>query len=314
VSTAGDALKRLLREESQHLGFAAFGVCAPDACLAELPHLVEWLSGGNQGRLRYMERNPAGRCDARSLLPSCRSVIVVAASYCTTGETYAASSETRIARYACGQDYHVVLKRKLEALGACLRVHAQGCRVKAAVDSSPVLEKAFAIAAGVGWRGRNTLVLNERLGSYFVLGLLLTDADLPGDPPALDQCGSCKRCSDACPTAVLSAPGVLDARKCISYHNTACPEFDPREADLHGWLFGCDVCQEACPFNATPAGPCLAELQPRPGLPGIALDAGLAMDERAFQRACRGTVIAERGYAAVRAAALALQADGSAAC
>jgi epoxyqueuosine reductase len=197
-----------------------------------------------------------------------------------------------IARYARGADYHVWIKDKLYAIADWLRDAAPGARTVCGVDTVPVLERELAARSGIGWVGKNTLVLNERIGSWLFLGEVLTTLDLPTDPPAVDRCGTCTRCIDACPTRAIVAPYQLDASRCISYltieHGGA---IDPSLARQMGdWVYGCDICQEVCPHNSrAPVGQ-LPELQPR--LPGrIALDEIDRWGKDDFDRAFRRTAV-----------------------
>jgi epoxyqueuosine reductase len=246
-------IKSALREYANSLGFCACGVAAPDSAQAQLPFVQAWLSAGFAADLRYMQRKPEARCDARSLLPGCASVIAVAlpcAELASAEQLLKIPGAGKIARYAQGEDYHHSVALRLRLLAARLDELAPGQQHKLTVDTSPVLEKAYAVAAGIGWRGRHTLVLNAKHGSDFMLGLLLTTAQLPPDEPAADLCGACKRCITACPAGALLEPGMLDARRCISYWTTAVKGLAQPEIDLRGWYYGCDACQEACPYNA----------------------------------------------------------------
>lgn len=243
------AVRDSIFEYARQLGFSACGVAEPDAAQPELNSLRVWLAAGYSGELGYMQRNPDARCDARSLLPGCRSVIVVALDCSALNPVQATDHKGKLARYTQGEDYHAVICVKLNRLANTLEQLAPGQQCKICVDTSPLMEKAFAIAAGIGWRGRHTLVMNDRQGSFLMLGLLLTTALLPANDMMHDRCGHCRRCLDACPTKALAYPGLLDVGKCISYWTTAVKGDAPADIDLHGWSKGCDTCQEACPFN-----------------------------------------------------------------
>lgn len=250
---AAGRIKSSLREYAASLGFCACGVAAPDSASAQLPFLHAWLGAGYAAELRYMQRKPEARCDARSLLPGCASVIAVAlpcATLASAQQLHKMPGAGKVARFAQGEDYHAAVSSRLRQLAERLSELAPGQQYKLTVDTSPVLEKAYAVAAGIGWRGRHTLVLNAQHGSDFMLGLLLTTALLPPDEPAADLCGACTRCITACPTGALLEPGMLDARRCISYWTTAVKGLAQPEIDLHGWYYGCDLCQAACPYNS----------------------------------------------------------------
>lgn len=245
-------VKSALRELAASLGFSACGVAARDAAEAQLPLLRTWLTAGYAADLRYMHRKPEARCDATSLLPGCASVIAVALPCARLGPAERAAQQARpgmVARYAQGEDYHKAISSRLKQLAARLTQLAPGHQHKLTVDTSPIMEKAFAVAAGIGWRGHHTLVLNAEHGSAFMLGLLLTTAQIAPDEPSARSCGICNRCIAACPTGALLEPGVLDARRCISYWTTAAKGQAPAGINLHGWGYGCDACQDACPYN-----------------------------------------------------------------
>jgi len=250
VTPKAQAAPDSICEQALSLGFSAIGITAPDAASGELAHLNSWLAAGNAAQMSYMHRNPPARCDACSLLPGCASVIVVALDCTSLGPCETTRNGGKLARYAQGLDYHRVIHDKLKLLAEYLARFIPDQQHKICVDTSPVLEKAYAVAAGIGWRGRHTMVLNDRQGSFFMLGLLLTSAVLPTTSPHAGHCGECRRCITACPTGALSEPGVLDARKCISYWTTSAKEPRPTAFDTHGWGYGCDACQEACPYNA----------------------------------------------------------------
>jgi epoxyqueuosine reductase len=251
----------------------------------------------------YLARDPTSRYDARLLLPECRSVIVLALSYFSGDRSGDSSAPARVARYAWGEDYHAVLRDKAEQLGRWMDDRVPQHRYRVTVDSAPLAEKAFAVASGVGWRGRNTLVLNERLGSYFMLACLLSSAELSPDVSATDRCGSCRRCIDSCPTHALAAPGVLDARLCISYWTTSSKQPPPRAEMLQGWLAGCDLCQQACPYNAAPAATREPRFAPVTGLPILQPAEIMQMSEADFQQRFGQTVLADKGLPRLRAIA-----------
>lgn len=213
----------------------------------------QWLANGAAGEMGYMDRGAEKRSDPESLLPGARSMIVLAMNYWQGSEpaakTAGAKEKGRIARYAWGDDYHEIIISKLKQIDELLR--GFGGVQKCYVDTGPVLERDYAARAGVGWHGKSTMLLNERLGTWFFLAEILTTIDLPEDPPARDRCGKCTRCIAACPTGAITAPHRLDARRCISYltielKNSIPLELRPLIGDR---IFGCDDCLEACPWN-----------------------------------------------------------------
>ena len=214
-----------------------------------------WLDAGHAGTMAYLARTRRERLDPAELLPEARSIVAVAQSYHAGPEgdaDAAARGWAPVARYARGRDYHDVLRPRLAALARFIDETAgPGVRSRTAIDTSAVLERDLAARAGLGWIGRNTNLLSERLGSYFFIGIVLTTATLAFDEAGIDRCGTCRACLDACPTGAFVAPYVLDARRCISYltiehRGDVDAALSPMVAP---WLFGCDVCQEVCPWN-----------------------------------------------------------------
>ncbi len=242
-------LTKAVKSEALKLGFELVGVC--DA--VEAPHLVEnqkWLDAGFGASMDYLTRQVELKRHPSSLLPGVKSIVAVGLNYNQTPPT-----SPKIARYALGRDYHRVLRRKLKKLADLLTESSgEGCR--ACVDSAPIFERDYANLAGLGWFGKNTLLINSERGSWFFLGLLLTTAKLVADTPALGGCGTCHKCVDACPTgAIVRLDGrwQVDSRSCISYLTIEHRgEFTSEQQSMIGdWTFGCDVCQEVCPFNTT---------------------------------------------------------------
>jgi epoxyqueuosine reductase len=289
---SSSSLEVRLKEQAGRLGFDLAGI-APAAEADDFPQLRAWLERGFAGDMDYLHRHAEAHRHPASVLPEVRSVIMVALNYKPADEELAEST-ARIARYARGADYHDVLRQRLRALLAWLQGEIPGCRGRGVVDTAPLLERDFARRAGLGWIGKNTMLLNKRLGSYFFLGALLVDVELQSDAPhETSHCGTCTACLEACPTGAFVGPGQLDARRCISYltielRGSVPEELRPQVGD---WLFGCDVCQEVCPWNRK--GPAGSEpaLQARAEL--LALDPaellGLSDDE--FRRRFRGTAL-----------------------
>jgi len=290
-----EELVERLREEALALGIARPGIAR--AVPRDGERLHAWLAAGRAASMDYMGRHADLRADPRELLPGARSIICCALHHDPGPPAPAAPpGVAKIARYARGPDYHHVFKGLLHRLVAVLEAEAPGHRHRVCVDSAPVLERAHAQAAGVGWIGKNTCLIDPRAGSYFFLGEILTTVELPPDPPATDHCGTCTACLDACPTDALVAPYQLDARRCISYWTIEHRGEIPREwgSQLHGWVFGCDLCQEACPFNRfAPAGH--PDLAPHPHLIAPDLAALAAATEERFKGQFRGTPITRTG-------------------
>ena len=259
----------VIKDRALVLGFDVCGI-APAGAFPELGFLREWIDLGYSGDMRYMTRTADRRADVRDVLPSARSVIVVAVVYHVDrpySTEVADPGEALIARYAWGSDYHQVMGERLESLLSDMRARsAEPFAARAYVDTGPVQERVYAQYAGIGWIGKNTCVINSDRGSWLLLGEIITSLLLTPDQPALDQCGTCTLCLEACPTGAIVEPWVLDATRCLSYLTIelrgAIPE-EQREA-LGSHVFGCDICQDVCPWNHSPARTEHVEWMPKP--------------------------------------------------
>ncbi len=272
-------------------GFDAVGV----AQAARAPHakaLHDWLARKMHAGMEWMERNPEQRCDPRRSLPDAKSVIALGMNYFVPeAESNARGGVSgRIARYARGRDYHHIIRKRLRRLAR--EMEALGGQQRCFVDSGPLLERDFAVLAGLGWHGKSTLVLNEKLGTWFLLAAVVTTLEIEPDRPARDRCGSCTRCITACPTGAIVAPHTVDSRRCISYwtieHRGAIPEeLRPLFGDR---IFGCDDCLEACPWNRFAQQTREADFQPRHASTWALRDY-LSLDEDSFRRIFEGSPI-----------------------
>lgn len=295
-------LTERVRAAGLALGFDAIGV-APAEPPPHADFLREWLARGYAGEMGYLARRAAEREDPRRVLPGARSVVVAGLVYDTApaaAVSEAPGARGRVARYAGGDDYHAVLLAQLEALEREIAALAPGARTRSYVDTGPLLERPLAARAGLGWIGKHTLLISPALGSYLFLGVVLTDLALLPDTAEPDHCGSCRACLDACPTDAFPEPYVLDASRCLSYTTIelrgAIPE-PLREAQADR-IFGCDVCQEVCPFNLRSkrrvpedALGLRAALAPREAWREPSLLALLALDEAAFHELAAGTAL-----------------------
>jgi epoxyqueuosine reductase len=246
-----------IKAHAFELGFDLCGV-APAAGFPELGRLREWIDRGYAGDMTYMARSASRRADVRAVLPSARSVVVTATNYNVDrpySTEYDDSSRASIARYAWGDDYHDVVRNRLDTLLEWMRAHHEAdFEARVYVDTGPVQERVYAQYAGIGWIGKNTCVINPALGSWLFLGEIICSLPLEPDTPAIDQCGTCTLCLEACPTGALVEPWVLDATRCLSYLTIELKGEIPevhRDA-LGDHVFGCDICQEVCPWNAAP--------------------------------------------------------------
>jgi epoxyqueuosine reductase len=286
-------LTERIKSEAIRLGFDAVGV-APAVAPPGYPNFLRWLDAGHGAGMDYLRRNLAARAHPSSVLEGVRSVIVVSLVYGQTARPTVQESDARgkVAQYAQGGDYHTLIWRKLEALLAWLRSERPEVTGRAVADTAPLLERDFARLAGLGWIGKNTMLIDRRLGSFTFLGALLVDAELEYDAPhEADHCGSCTLCLDLCPTQAFTGPYDLDARRCISYwtieHRGVMPEATASELD--GWVFGCDVCQDVCPWNRRAASGRLPELDARPEWTDPDLIEWLSRDWSQWRAVLKGT-------------------------
>ena len=287
------------------VGFDLAGVAGAEPG-PDTAFLREWLARGYAGEMAWIGRRVEERVDPRRVLDGARSAIALALVYAGPERTGAGRGRLRVARYAGGADYHDVLLDRVRALEAGLPALAgRAVRTRGYVDTGPVLERAMAARAGLGWIGKNTCLIHPQLGSHVFLGVVLTDLELEPDVPEPDHCGTCRACLDACPTQAFPEPHVLDATRCISYATIEArgPIPEALRAAHGDWGFGCDACQDVCPWNtrerrrapADTAG-LRAQLAPRPEWRAPSLAWVLALDEPAWRRAVRGTALSRARY------------------
>jgi epoxyqueuosine reductase len=286
--------KASIRRAARRLGFPLCGFAAAESPL-HAEFVEAWLRDGKGGTMTYLNRGLAKRLDPRRVLPAVRSIVTVGYPYRPVplpARDWRSELRGRIAAYAFGHDYHEIVLAKLERLAAALRgLGAQATR--AYVDTGPVLEREWAHAGGVGWFGKNTTILHRQAGSWFFLGEVLTDLEFEPEPLVPDHCGTCRRCLDLCPTGALRDGYELDARLCISYltieyRGIIPPALRPQ---MREWIFGCDVCQDVCPWNDQPARDARAIDELFPFLPDL-----LALDAAAYRERFRDTAISRAKY------------------
>lgn len=295
-----------VKARALEIGFDLCGI-APVGEFPELRFLDEWLARGYAGEMGYMTRSAERRADVRAVMPSARSVIVTATAY-NTDRPYSTSprdgaARAKISRYAWGDDYHTVIERRLETLVAWMRAESdEPIEARAYVDTGPVQERVYAQYAGVGWIGKNTCVIAGKRGSWLFLSEILCSVALDADAPAIDRCGTCTRCLDACPTDAIRAPGVLDSTRCISYLTielkTAIPE--PLREPMGTHVYGCDICQDVCPWNRTPLVSVRPEWQPRAGLDAPALTDLWARSDDDLRALLKGSPMKRAGIKRLR--------------
>ena len=327
-----DELTRDLKAEAHRLGFDLVGI-APAATPPGYPSFLDWLAKGYAGEMSYMERRKEAYAHPSGVLPAAKSVVMLGMNYLvrdegrgTSGEgevrgssqlsTLNSQLDARVASYARGSvDYHDLIRDRLKSLANFLHEQVPGCKTRGVVDTAPLLERDFARLAGLGWFGKNTLLINKRAGSFLFLAGLLTDVVFEYDEPHEKQhCGTCTRCLDACPTEAFPEPGVLDATKCISYLTIELkgPIPEPLRQGIGDWLFGCDICQDVCPWNRKaksteePAFETVSDLSPA----DAAMILRMSRDE--FTARFKGTPLFRPGYAGLlRNAAIVLGNVGS---
>jgi epoxyqueuosine reductase len=317
-------LTNWIRARVLELGFSACGFSKAEKLEKDDVRLMDWLFNGFHGEMSYMARNVEKRTDPRLLFEGAKSVISVLMNYFPEHHL-SEKNNYKISRYAYGRDYHEEIRGRLEELIASLRVkiesfsqldnqpgtrkpetgtwNPESISFRAFVDSAPVMEKAWAERSGLGWIGKNTCLIHPKLGSYVFVGEILTDLELEYDTDRVnDLCGGCTRCIDACPTAAIISPRVLDARKCISYLTIEFKgELPPLEKDrLKDWIFGCDICQEVCPWNRFAKPHEVVSFQPRKELMKMEKPDWKALTEDQFRDLFQGSAVKRTKFSGLK--------------
>ena len=291
-----------IKARALELGFSKVGIVRAELLTAEQSRLEQWLARGFHGEMKWMERDPAQRADPRRFWPSTRSIVVVALNYYTphehevrTGGGSDRVKSGKVSRYAWGDDYHEVMGEKLRELLSWIKRQWPETDGKVCVDIQPVMDKAWAERAGLGWIGKHTNLITHEFGSWVFIGELLLNLDLEGEETeAADQCGSCTLCIAACPTNAITEPYVLDANLCISHATieSRAAEVPGRVAkDLEGWLYGCDICQDVCPWNEVPPDSEEPRFQPREGNVNALLTEILSLTPVSYAERFRGSAM-----------------------
>ncbi|MBK8909796.1 MAG: tRNA epoxyqueuosine(34) reductase QueG [Chlorobi bacterium] len=277
------------------LGFDLAGIAAAERMDREADLFEEWLAHGHHGTMEWIARNNHKRRDVRQILPSARSVIVVARNYYTPFHHAANPDHAKISRYAWGRDYHNILPKKLKQLHQFIQTLEPNAESRWYVDTGPILEKQWAARAGLGWMGKHTNIINRKMGSWLFLGVLISSLELEYDSPIGDFCGSCTRCLDACPTNAFPQPYLLDATRCISYVTIEqLPKEEiPKEygQQMENWVFGCDICQEVCPWNRFQTPTSEPDFHPRTGVMDLTVEQVQAMSDEEFQERFQGSPV-----------------------
>jgi epoxyqueuosine reductase len=304
-------LSRRIKAAALNLGFEKVGIVPAEPLATEHERLAEWLKRGFHGEMRWMARDPELRTNPRKLFPAARSVVVVALNYytpakhtenhvvsntCGSGRVYDSEHATgKVSRYAWGDDYHDVVGAKLRALLAWIQSEVPGAQGKVCVDIQPMMDKAWAARAGLGWIGKHTNLITTDFGSWVFIGELLLDLELEYDHELVDDhCGSCTLCIDACPTNAITEPYVVDSNKCISYGTIELrdEELPPPIAEhLEGWIYGCDICQDVCPWNRFEQASDEKRFLPRHGNINATLTEVLQLTPETYADRFRGSAI-----------------------
>ncbi len=290
----------LVKAEANRLGFLACGIAKAEFLAEEAPRLEQWLRQGKHGAMGYMANHFDLRLDPRKLVPGAKSVISLAYNYFTPA-LQEDPDAPKLSTYAYGRDYHKVVKQRLEPLMIFIKEEFGDVAMRSFVDSAPVMEKAWAQRSGLGWVGKHTNVIRQGQGSFFFLCELILDLDLAPDPAATDHCGTCRRCIDACPTDAITPYGV-DGSKCISYLTIELKDAIPQEfaGKMEGWAFGCDICQQVCPWNRFSTSHTEPDLLPKPDLMGLSADEWHGMTEVVFNELFEGSAVKRTKYSGLK--------------
>ena len=305
------SLTENIKQKAIEIGFHKVGIAAADSLIVERSGLLEWLGHGYHGEMTWMAREPEKRTDPRVLFPPANSVVVVALNYYTPHSYEDDSKKGKISRYAWGDDYHDTLKEKLRLLLDWIKTQDPTAEGKICVDTGQIMDKAWAVRAGIGWLGKHSNVITQDYGSWVFIGEILLNLKLDYDTEVVpDHCGSCTMCLDACPTSAIVEPYVVDSHDCLSYatielrSETLPPDI---ENSLEGWLYGCDICQDVCPWNRfeKPSGE--AGFEPRFGQTSANLDEVLSLTPGRYAERFRGTAIKRAKLAGLKRNAKALK-------
>lgn len=292
---------RFIKSVATELGFSFCGISKADFLEDEAPRLEEWLARGYAGTMNYLKENFDKRLDPRLLVDGAKSVISLIYNY-FPGKDLAEHSPLKIAKYAYGEDYHFVVKDKLKILLDRIREKMGEVNGRAFVDSAPVHERAWAQKSGLGWIGKNSLLLNRGAGSFFFLAEIILDLELDYDGPIKDYCGTCTACMDACPTEAIPEPYVVDGSKCISYFTIELKDEIPVEqrGKFENWIFGCDICQDVCPWNRFSKPHNESRFSPHPDLERMKLSDWKEITEEVFQNLFRKSAVKRTKFSGLK--------------
>jgi len=291
-----------LKQAARQHGFPFVGITRAERLEPERRRLEEWLNNGHHGKMAYMENHFELRTDPTQLVPGAKSVVSLLYNYYTE-ETQSDTTAPKLAMYAYGEDYHKVIRKKLKVLLADMRHQFGAINGRCFVDSGPVMERDLGKRAGIGWIGKNTLLINPKAGSWFFLAEIITDLELADDTPMQDRCGTCSRCIDACPTDAIAESGyALDATRCISYLTIELREEIPEAfiGKMENWVFGCDICQDVCPWNKFSTPHQEPAFDPSPELLGMESQDWNEISEEVFNRLFVKSAVRRTTYTGLR--------------
>lgn len=298
---SGEIYTAFIKAQAADLGFDHCGIARAVQLDDDARRLETWLNKGMHGNMKYMENHFDKRIDPRKLVDNAQSVITLLLNYYPSEQQVAAAP--RISKYAYGKDYHEVIKAKLNTLLARMQETIGAVSGRGFVDSAPVLERAWAQKSGLGWLGKNGNLIHKQAGSFFFIATLITDIALVYDNPVGDYCGSCTRCLDACPTGALVAPGVVDGSRCISYYTIELKELlipEKMQGQFDNWMFGCDTCQDVCPWNRFSKPNKTVEFTPIPEILNFSTKDWEELTEEEFKRIFKYSPMKRSKYAGIR--------------
>lgn len=293
--------KELIKKKANELGFFYCGFSKADFLSEEAPHLENWLKKQMHGKMLYMENHFDKRLDPRILVPGAKTVISLLLNYFP--EDSQQDDTYRISKYAYGKDYHVVIKDKLRELFEIIKEEIGDIEGRVFVDSAPVMDKAWAKKAGLGWMGKNANLIHPKQGSFFFIAELIVDLELEPDGPIKDYCGTCTRCIDACPTDAIVQPYLVDGSKCISYLTIELKDQiipDEFKGKMDNWIFGCDVCQDVCPWNRFSKPHSTPEFNPHKRLLSLSRNEWEELSQDIFQELFRHSAVKRTKYSGLK--------------
>lgn len=283
----------LIKAKAKALGFDFCGISKAEFLEEEAPRLEAWLNRNYHGKMAYMANYFDKRLDPRLLVEGAKSVITLILNYYPEKKLSQGDGALKLSKYAYGKDYHFVMKDKLKDLMETISEEIGEVNGRIFVDSAPVMDKAWAKKSGVGWMGKHTNLINREIGSFFFIGEIICDLELQPDGAIKDYCGTCTRCIDACPTGAITEPYVVDGSKCISYYTIELKEAIPEEAKgkFENWIFGCDICQDVCPWNSFARPHTTPEFNFHPQLEGFTKNDWEEITEEIFQEIFRRSAV-----------------------